>query len=506
MQNRTLAAKLLNLAIVAAFAYGYGTRALTDPDLGWHLVGGLWMLDHRQVPWVDFLGVEHRPWIAYSWLPEVVFAAVYRWRGFPGLFVLQLLQLFASALALYLAVGESARRALAGEQRPLIVPLVSILAFLIAMPFLAPVWYLRPQLMSVVFFTVLLRWAESAELSARRTVPLAIVWANVHVLWICVPAVTLLYALFVPDRRIRLQQLLLGAVLCAAGWCSPYGIANYQVLVQYALNHREAYLLIKEFQPLMPEFGFLFWLFAAVGLALAFVLKGMLERGRAAAVIVFVASFLAAASQRKYLPYFGVIAGFMLAGEILPALLRRRSVNRISETLDRPASGTLLGAAAAGLAFMAACTVLFPSEKPVFAFQSELLQLGGDVERSVQAAEAPVSVLNYFDDGGWIALAFYLARPSGSEESRCKTTIDGRTLVMGEQRLRDFRELITGTGNICAVLDRWQPRIAFVSRVSPIARLLTGQDQARTEGQNCLSNWRITAGTPAWVVAARGAG
>lgn len=493
-------AELINIAVVAAFACGYGTRPLLDLDLGWHLVGGLWILDHDAVPWRDFLGVEGRPWVAYSWLPEVAFASLFRWRGFEALLVLQIGALLLSALVLYTTLRECARRALHGDQNPFLAHIVPILAFLLAMQFLAPVWYLRPQLLSVLLFTILLGWAEADELKFRATLPLAILWANIHVMWVSVPGVVLLYGIFRKPGKARLTAVLQSLLLCGAGCCTPYGLTQYQVLIDYAVHHREAYLLIKEFQPLMPDFGYLFWLFAATGLSLAVSLRGMLERGRTATVILFVATFLGAASQRKYLPFFGVVAGVVMAGEILPLLLRRRSLARAQESLDRPAPGVALSAGGLCLLFALCFFALFPAQTPILAFQQELLDLGPKLEATVEPGQSPVPVLNYFDDGGWLALSLYLARSNHAEESRFKTTIDGRTLVMGEARLREFRDLITGTKNICRILGQWKPRVAVLPKSSPIAKLIIGTEAERTAEQSCLADWNVVQEGVAWEV------
>lgn len=45
--------------IFTCLAIVFGTRELIDIDLGWHLVGGFWILEHGIVPTVDPLGAQH---------------------------------------------------------------------------------------------------------------------------------------------------------------------------------------------------------------------------------------------------------------------------------------------------------------------------------------------------------------------------------------------------------------------------------------------------------------
>ena len=63
-------------ALIAVGLYIAGP--LVDPDLWWHITAGRWMIAHGEVPTVDYwnmFGVG-KPWRAYSWSVEVIFAAV----------------------------------------------------------------------------------------------------------------------------------------------------------------------------------------------------------------------------------------------------------------------------------------------------------------------------------------------------------------------------------------------------------------------------------------------
>src|SRR5258708_1826423 len=45
---------------------------ILDPDIWWHLRVGEWVVQHRALPTNDPFTQEARPWVAYSWLYEVV--------------------------------------------------------------------------------------------------------------------------------------------------------------------------------------------------------------------------------------------------------------------------------------------------------------------------------------------------------------------------------------------------------------------------------------------------
>src|SRR5215210_3990253 len=50
-----------------------------DPDLGWHIAAGDWVLRHGTVPLSDPFSIygQGRSWIAYSWLFEVLLSVMH---------------------------------------------------------------------------------------------------------------------------------------------------------------------------------------------------------------------------------------------------------------------------------------------------------------------------------------------------------------------------------------------------------------------------------------------
>src|SRR5512134_588720 len=51
-----------------------GLRPIVDPDVWWHLRTGQWIIEHGAVPRADVFSTfgTGKPWIAYSWLFEVI--------------------------------------------------------------------------------------------------------------------------------------------------------------------------------------------------------------------------------------------------------------------------------------------------------------------------------------------------------------------------------------------------------------------------------------------------
>src|SRR5947209_2839748 len=101
------------------------TRPVDDADVWWHLRTGQWVVEHGAVPQTDPFSAygEGRPWLAYSWLFEVIVYGFYHWLGLTGLLVFRL----AASGAVLVAVH---RFVLRRESRLLWATGLTLLAFL----------------------------------------------------------------------------------------------------------------------------------------------------------------------------------------------------------------------------------------------------------------------------------------------------------------------------------------------------------------------------------------
>src|SRR5262245_45654741 len=149
-----------------------------DPDVWWHLRVGQWVVEHRQVTDTDPFSQygQDRPWVAYSWLYEVVLWKLYEAFGLAGV----VLYRAGMALAVVAAIHALVRRL---ERRFLVATALTGVAVLaVAMLFSE-----RPWLFTILFTTLTVH----AVVALRDEVPeprwiwgLPIVflsWANLHV-------------------------------------------------------------------------------------------------------------------------------------------------------------------------------------------------------------------------------------------------------------------------------------------------------------------------------------
>jgi hypothetical protein len=150
-----------------------------DPDLWWHVkVGELILATHRW-PTADFYSftVTGQPWVAYEWLGDVLFGAVARAAGVPGLEALLVILGGAVILALYYFASLRSANSKAG-----FVAASALLVFATAS------FSLRPQMLGYLFLILTLTCLELFRQGKRWAlwfVPvIMLLWVNSHGSWI----------------------------------------------------------------------------------------------------------------------------------------------------------------------------------------------------------------------------------------------------------------------------------------------------------------------------------
>lgn len=154
---------------------GFGSRLLnSDGDLARHLRVGEVMLDRRALLREDLFShtMAGRPFVAFEWGSEAIYAAVYRVAGLAGVAVF-------AGLLLALTYALVARFVIRRGGDPLLAYLVSMTAAVLS----AAHWLARPHLFTMLGAVVLLGLLEQERISRRmlwRYAALFVVWANLH--------------------------------------------------------------------------------------------------------------------------------------------------------------------------------------------------------------------------------------------------------------------------------------------------------------------------------------
>lgn len=185
------AAGLAGIMVVIVLAKG-----LTDPDFFTHVRTGQLIVDTGQVPSADPFSFTWAgmPWTPHEWLSEVFMYLLITGVGLlPSLVVFGLIPGALLAILLFVVV----RRGVA--LRPAAV--ACILAAWVFIPYVT----IRPQAISWLLMAVLVTflWGLDAAKPRRALwlIPLFILWASLHGLWVVGLGVVALYALFTVAGR-----------------------------------------------------------------------------------------------------------------------------------------------------------------------------------------------------------------------------------------------------------------------------------------------------------------
>ncbi len=230
-----------------------GPKLLNDPDSFSHIAVGRWILAHGTVPANDpfSFSMHGAHWIAFEWLSEVVYAAVYALAGWPGVVV-------TAAAAIALAFALLTRFLLRA-----LPPTPALLSMLAALALVAPHMLARPHVLTlpimVAWAAALVRAMDERASPPYWALPLMVLWANLHgsvVLGLGLIGPAVLEALIEQERgawpRIVLRWLPFSALALLAACITPYGPGALLVpLTTLGLGH--ALNTIVEWRP--QDFG-----------------------------------------------------------------------------------------------------------------------------------------------------------------------------------------------------------------------------------------------------------
>jgi len=200
----------LSVSIVFALFWVVCFKRL-DPDFGWHLRAGQYILSHHAVPGrnlYSYTAPDFR-WIDHEWGNDVVTAWLYARGGYAILATL-FAGLWTAGLALF------ARRV------RFHVMLIAAVAFL---PYIG----VRPLAWTALLFALLLVTLDSKDKKYRQWLPLLfILWANIHAGFVAGLAVIAYYFL----RERRRSTLVLLVACAAATLVNAYGIRIYEEVLR----------------------------------------------------------------------------------------------------------------------------------------------------------------------------------------------------------------------------------------------------------------------------------
>lgn len=188
-----------------------------DPDFGWELITGEYILKHG-VPKTDPFSytMPTFPLVAHSWLSDVGFAILFPHIGYSGL----------AMICSFLAVS-SLFIMLPSLKRKMIIPL------LFCMSALLPYANVRPQVFTWFFAAVVIRLLTSRNLWQRFgwTTPLIMtIWVNMHggfAVGLAIVIIAVLTRALV-EKKIETSSLIIMLATAVATLINPYGLSIWR--------------------------------------------------------------------------------------------------------------------------------------------------------------------------------------------------------------------------------------------------------------------------------------
>lgn len=435
--------------LLLGFSTAFVLAECWNEDVWIHIASGRWMLESGSFPTTypfSWTGEDYR-WIAYSWLPEVVYHLMAESLGLTSLTFLTVFLAASGFTALYAACLK--------ESGALPSFLVMLLTFLGVCIFIQ----VRPQLLSFVclaLFVLIFRSAENSD-SARvlwLLPPIMILWANSHIFFVMgwlIAGFYILKALY--DGKDAKPYVLTFAAVLIVPLVNPYGFDLYLELPRIVKFGGGSWLtnFSGEFVPPSPEH----WnvrAFIVLGVSFFLLSPGRVGAPYALLYALFVYLSL---SKVKYFPYLAVIAAPEMArhlGLIMKDAFKRRPIPAL-----RDSDVIIFGIAGAYLLYL-------------FAVSTVNLQASGWSERDYPAEEArvvveenlPGPVMNEMAYGGYLIWALHPR----------KVFSDTMVHVYPEKVLDDILILDRALPGWREVMDRRSPNTIIWRKASPLVELL----------------------------------
>jgi hypothetical protein len=448
--------------LVAAFARPAGLQSLlADGDTGWHIRTGELVLATGHVPQTDPFSFSRpgEPWFAWEWGSDVIFAALWRWKGTAAVAA------FCGAVIALAATVVFSRLLRRGSG--LAVALLATMAAVSA----SSVHYLaRPHVFSILFYAIGLWMLEADHVRPGwrlwLLVPLTALWTNLHagfIAWCATLAVLVAVSVAGREWQRARRYAVLTAACAAASLANPYGWRLHQHAGQYLssswiMNH------VQEFQsPSIRSEGmvvFAFLLLAAVAL--------VPRSPRFEAVMVLLWGFASMRSAR-HIPFFALVAAPVLAAGAADLWKRaaKAAGTRSAVALLRDFSMEL-GMRTRATVWLAAAAVAVVVTAPATGFPDTRFPVRA-VDRNLVSLTPSGAAPKVLTSDQWADYLIFRLYP------RQRVFFDGRSDFFGPALGSDYRKLLGADQDWRELLDRYDFEMALLPRDWPLSTMLAGE-------------------------------
>lgn len=429
-----------------------------DPDLWWHITAGRWILAQQAVPHVDYwnmFGVGQH-WRAYSWLIEIVFAAVDGRFGVRGLLVLQMLLAVSISFSFFYCMGKISRDWFFGAILGTWCTLACFNHFT-----------LRPQSLVWIYLAWLLVVADRMEtegVSRKRYAALfglMVLWANTHL----TSALAILAVVgWLWKKGQERTAIRAGAVCFLGSLVTPY-LGGEWITLFMKSGHPFQHQDIAEFQSAtIMQYSTAFLIIVLVVL-LAF----LHHRPKSAALgKLFTAGLYTAAGLAivKFLPFAVIYAAAVIAAIWYRERANRLALGNLAEAVERFHSG-FDKIPREGLSFVCICLAIMyavrPWREPI---NYDIIPVAA--VDFMQQKDLPLPILNEFGRGGYLMYRY----SDAAGIPRYLVPIDGRTNITPPKIFEEFEAALGGKHNWRKYFESVKPETVLWPTESPLVTIL----------------------------------
>lgn len=448
--------QLRRVFVVAVFIglFAMAARNVLDPDVWWHLKTGEWIVQHYAVPHSDPFSYTRagQPWTAHEWLFELALYGLFRLTGYAGL-ILAFAAIISLAFApLYLRCQTDSLTAGA-------MTVWGALATTV-------VWGVRPQILSLLLLSVWLPILERSEKKASLlvwTLPLTVLWVNLHAGFILGPV---FLALFIAGELIEMRFTPASATIPRLRWLTWTLLAN---LALVPLNPNGASIFRYPWETLRSsamqshitewaspnfhgiDYRAFFFLVLAAFVALAFSQRRVRPRD----LLLLLVGTAAALSSVRMIPLFVLVAVPLVARSVSDWFARdKTSATHPSIQSALVNAGILLLL----IAFTAIHTSRVIQDQP----QAEAAVFPTAAVTYLRQHPPSGPIFNYYSWGGYLIFKLYPHVP---------VFIDGRADVYGEG-LTQFVNTYYLQKHWKQAISEWKVTTVIVPPECPLASAL----------------------------------
>jgi hypothetical protein len=443
---------LLYFVVLFLFA-SYICLPLMDPDLWWHIVIGRWILANKTVPDQDYWTIFAfgKPWMAYSWSNEVLYAVIEKYFDLKGLLTLKLGLCFALALSSAIGLSLIAKDWFFG-----------IICTAIILAGTSQYLTLRPQLLIwtiLPLFIACLEKLRSENFSLKTLLVLmglTTIWANSHI--------TTIFALITCIVWLwgnRILWTVLPAFLFAS-LLTPYYGSEWLTFIQKS-SHPLNFQAIAEFQTAsILDFSTCFLLIMLFLLNL-FIFNAK-KQNYFLPVIYALVMFVVALAVNKFTPFALIIMSAVMA-LYWQELGLRKELNLVQALRNLQLLISKLPVQGLTFVCLALAVVNVNKLYQNFYDPAHVPKATYDFFKEKQL---PYPILNDFGRGGYVM--YRESDPDGNVVNR--VSIDGRTNVTPYDIWLKFNASFYGKNNWRDYIDSVKPKSIIWSNASPFVNLL----------------------------------